>query len=74
MVRVVALFAIANLVLLYMFNPDQGNLRGKTGFVYAASCVLGALVSWAWVPEMRGRSVVEIDGMFEEKGSVRRLA
>jgi len=42
--------------------------------VYAASRVLGALVSWAWVPEMRGRSVEETDGMFEEKGSVRRLA
>ena len=58
--------AVAGIALPYVFNPDEGNLRGKTGFTYAASCALGALVSWYVVPEMKGRSVVEIDRMFEE--------
>lgn len=57
---------VAGLALPYVFNPDEGNLRGKTGFTYAASCVVGAGVSWLVVPEMKGRSVGEIDGMFEE--------
>jgi hypothetical protein len=41
-------------------------LRGKTGLTYAASCLLGAAVSWYLVPEMKGRSVAEINQMFEE--------
>ena len=58
---------MAGLVLPYVFNPDRGDLRGKTGFTYAASCILGAAVSWYLVPEMKGRSVAEINLMFEEK-------
>ncbi|KAJ4363590.1 hypothetical protein N0V83_009886 [Neocucurbitaria cava] len=57
---------VSGLVLPYVFNPDEGNLRGKTGFTYAASCLVGAAVSWWLVPEMKGRSVEEIDRMFEE--------
>lgn len=57
---------VAGLALPYVFNPDEGNLRGKTGFTYAASCLLGAAVSWYIVPEMKGRSVAEINQMFEE--------
>jgi MFS family permease len=57
---------VSGLALPYVFNPDEGNLRGKTGFTYAASCLLGAAVSWYLVPEMKGRSVAEINQMFEE--------
>jgi MFS family permease len=57
---------VAGLVLPYEFNPDQGNLRGKVGYVFAASTALGVAVSWWVVPEMKGRGVREIDRMFEE--------
>lgn len=57
---------VASFALPYVYNPDEGNLRGKVGFTYAASCLLGAAVSWVVVPEMKGRSVGEIDRMFEE--------
>jgi MFS family permease len=57
--------AVAGLVLPYVFNPDEGNLRGKTGFTYVASCLVGAAAAWWLVPEMKGRSVAEIDRMFE---------
>ncbi|KAF2126072.1 MFS general substrate transporter [Dothidotthia symphoricarpi CBS 119687] len=58
--------AAAGVALPYIFNPDSGNLRGKVGFTYVATCLLGAGVSWAVIPEMKGRSVLEIDCMFEE--------
>ncbi|KAF2875107.1 general substrate transporter [Massariosphaeria phaeospora] len=57
--------AASGIALPYIFNPDQGNLRGKVGFTYVASCLLGAAVSWFLVPEMKGRSIAEIDRMFE---------
>lgn len=57
--------AISGIALPYVFNPDEGNLRGKTGFTYTASCLIGAAVAWYLIPEMKGRSVAEIDRMFE---------
>ncbi|KAH7359676.1 major facilitator superfamily domain-containing protein [Pyrenochaeta sp. MPI-SDFR-AT-0127] len=64
---------IAGLALPYVFNPDEGNLRGKTGFTYTASCLIGAAISWYLIPEMKGRNVAEIDRMFEEKLSARQF-
>ncbi|KAF1961924.1 MFS general substrate transporter [Byssothecium circinans] len=57
--------AVSGIVLPYMYNPDAGNLRGKVAFVFAATCLVGVGVSWAVVPEMKGRSVAEVDRMFE---------
>ena len=53
-------------VLPYLYNPDAGNLKAKTGFVFAGTSLLAALFTWLIVPEMKGRSVMEIDRFFEE--------
>ncbi|KAF2025397.1 MFS general substrate transporter [Setomelanomma holmii] len=63
----------SGLALPYVFNPDEGNLRGKTGFTYAASCLIGAAISWYIIPEMKGRNVNEIDRMFEENIPARQF-
>jgi MFS family permease len=65
-----ALFAF---VMPYVYNPDQGNLEGKTGFVYAALCALSLLVSYLCVPEMKGRTTAEIDEMFEQRLPTRQF-
>jgi hypothetical protein len=57
---------IFNVILPYMYNPDAGYLRGKMGFVWAGFCVFAAAVTWLLVPEMKGRSVLDIDAMFAE--------
>ncbi|KAF2477576.1 MFS general substrate transporter [Lindgomyces ingoldianus] len=59
--------AVSGIVLPYVFNPDAGNLRGKVGFTYVGSCILGVVVSWFLIPEMKGRTIGEIDRMFELK-------
>ena len=64
---------IAGFVLPYIFNPDQGNLRAKTGFVYAGFCALGVVIAWFSVPEMKGRTHDEIDRLFELKTPTRRF-
>ncbi|KAL5359876.1 general substrate transporter [Aspergillus floccosus] len=56
---------VFGLVLPYIFNPDEGALRAKTGFVYTGLCLLGFLGTWFIVPEMRNRTPMEIDHMFE---------
>lgn len=56
---------IFNIVLPYIYNPDAGDLKGKTGFVYGGLCLLVFAVTWLAIPEMKGRSALEIDTMFE---------
>lgn len=57
--------ALVGFVLPYIFNPDKGNLRGKTGFVYAALCAIAYILIFLLVPEMKGRTAAEISHMFE---------
>jgi MFS transporter, SP family, general alpha glucoside:H+ symporter len=63
-----------NFVLPYLYNPDAANLKAKTGFFFMATSAIGAVVTWAVVPEMKGRSALDIDSLFEEKVSARDSA
>ena len=56
-----------NFFVPYMFNADEGNLGGKTGFFFAGMCVLAFAVLWLELPEMKNRTYMQIDEMFEEK-------
>ncbi|KAJ5960718.1 uncharacterized protein N7479_007868 [Penicillium vulpinum] len=56
-----AVFAI---ILPYIYNADQGNLKAKTGFVMAGLAAVAVVVVWLAVPEMKGRTPMEIDHMF----------
>ncbi|KAE8356926.1 MFS general substrate transporter [Aspergillus coremiiformis] len=64
---------VFGLVLPYVFNPDQGALGARTGFVYAGLGVVGLVVTWWIVPEMKDRSPVEIDRLFELRVPARRF-
>lgn len=57
--------AVFGFFLPYVFNTDQGNLGSKTGFMYAGLCAVGLVVTFLYVPEMKGRTTAEIDRMFE---------
>lgn len=57
--------SIVGIVLPYIFNPDQGDLGGKTGFLFSAACAVAAGTAWACIPEMKERSAAEIDEMFK---------
>ncbi|KAJ9491605.1 hypothetical protein VN97_g1630 [Penicillium thymicola] len=59
-----AVFAI---ILPYIYNADQGNLRAKTGFVMAGFAAVAVVVVWLAIPEMKGRTPMEIDRMFSLK-------
>lgn len=64
---------IFGLVLPYIFNPDEGALRAKTGFVYTGFCALAVVGTWLFVPEMKDRKPMEIDRMFEMELATRRF-
>ncbi|KAF7555289.1 hypothetical protein G7Z17_g2270 [Cylindrodendrum hubeiense] len=60
-------------VIPVIYNPDSGNLGAKVGFLYMGSCVIATGLAWFFLPEMKGRSVIEVDQMFEIKLSTRNF-
>lgn len=61
-----------NFVLPFLYNPDAADLKAMTGFVFTGACIVAAVTTWFVVPEMKGRSPIEIDHLFEEKVSARK--
>lgn len=55
---------VVNFVLPLLYSRDGANLGAKTGFVYTALCAVAVFTSWLYIPEMKGRSALEIDHMF----------
>ncbi|KAK1979031.1 alpha glucoside transporter [Colletotrichum cereale] len=51
----------------YMLNPTGVNLGGKCGYVWGATGFFCFVMSYIWLPEMKGRSFREIDIMFKRR-------
>ncbi|KAI8312786.1 MFS transporter fmqE [Colletotrichum sp. SAR11_240] len=58
---------VLSIILPYLFNKDAGNLGAKTGFLYVGLCAIAVVLCFFFLPEMKGRSVIEIDRMFDLK-------
>ncbi|KAH8799679.1 hypothetical protein F5884DRAFT_863287 [Xylogone sp. PMI_703] len=57
----------------YLIGADYANLGGKVGFIYRSLSVLFTLLTWIYVPEMKGRSLEELDTMYEDNISTRKF-
>ncbi|KAH7558305.1 hypothetical protein BM1_05577 [Bipolaris maydis] len=55
---------IMNIAIPYMVNPDEGNLKGKVGFVFGGLAAIATVCAWIYVPELKGRTNREIDMLF----------
>lgn len=64
---------VMNFAIPYMINPDQGNMRGKVGFVFGGLGLIGTIWSYFFVPELKGRTFHEIDQMFFQRVPVRKM-
>lgn len=62
-----------SILLPYIYNPDSGNLGGKSTFIFGALCALSCAITWLAVPEMKGLTVEEIDEIFESRRSPRQV-
>jgi hypothetical protein len=54
-------------VFPYMFNPDQGNLQGKVGFVFGATTFIGFAGTFFFLPETKNRTALELHELFERR-------
>jgi hypothetical protein len=57
----------------YMFNVDTGDLGGKVGFIFSFLSIVGFVIVWFEIPEMKNRAYAELDEMFEKKLSTREF-
>ncbi|KAK1980068.1 maltose permease [Colletotrichum cereale] len=62
-----------NFAIPYMVNPDEGNLRGKVGFIFGGLAFIGTIGSFFYVPELKGKSFDEIDRLFATKVPPRKM-
>jgi hypothetical protein len=58
----------------YFINPQSLGWGPKYGFIWAPSCVIAATWVFFFLPEVKNRTLEEIDEMFEARLSPRKFA
>ncbi|KAH9889650.1 MFS monosaccharide transporter-like protein [Xylariomycetidae sp. FL2044] len=57
----------------YFINPDELGWGPKYGYIWTGSCAIAATWIWVFLPEVKGRSLEEIDEMFEARVPARKF-
>nr|XP_019002616.1 uncharacterized protein I203_05102 [Kwoniella mangroviensis CBS 8507]OCF66077.1 hypothetical protein I203_05102 [Kwoniella mangroviensis CBS 8507] len=65
---------LANIIIPYLVNPDEANLKGRVGYIFGGLGLLGSIWTWLYIPETKNRTVDELDSLFEAKISSRNFA
>lgn len=57
----------------YLLNADYANLQSKVGFIYGSISFISVVCTWFFVPDCRGRSLEDINRLFESNHLARRF-
>jgi hypothetical protein len=69
-----AVFGIVmNFAIPYVVDPNEGNLKGKVGFVFGGLSLVASIGSYFYCPELKGRTFNEINAMFEARVPPRKM-
>ncbi|KAJ8079086.1 hypothetical protein AAF712_006464 [Marasmius tenuissimus] len=66
MVNVICAFAVS-FTLPYLLNPPYANLQARVGYIYGSIAAVAMFYALFFVPETKGRSLEELDELFEHK-------
>ncbi|KAF5373744.1 hypothetical protein D9758_000707 [Tetrapyrgos nigripes] len=69
MVNVVCAWLVS-FTLPYLLNPPFANLQAKVGYIYGSIAAVAMIYAIFFVPETKGRSLEELDELFERKPSL----
>jgi MFS transporter, SP family, general alpha glucoside:H+ symporter len=64
----------ANVLTTYQLNPTAWAWGAKSGFFWAGSSIVGLLFVWSYVPEPKGKTVAELNLLFEKRVPARKFA
>ncbi|KAF3392646.1 Maltose permease MAL31 [Penicillium rolfsii] len=65
---------LATFTAPYFINPDSLNWGPKYGYIWFPSCLVAAAFIFFYLPEVKGRTLEEIDEMFEQRLPARKFA
>lgn len=64
---------IVSFTIPYLLNAPYANLGAKVGYIYGSFAALAVIVAYFMIPEMKGRSLEEIDQLFASRVSLRKF-
>ncbi|KAH8884099.1 general substrate transporter [Thozetella sp. PMI_491] len=64
---------IVSFTLPYLMNAPYANLGPKVGFIYGSCALIMAVVAFFLVPELKGRTLEEVDELFASGISMRQF-
>lgn len=64
---------VTSFTIPYLINAPYANLGGKVGFVYGSICWASVVVAYFCIPELKGRSLEEVDQLFASGASLRKF-
>ncbi|KAF4968159.1 hypothetical protein FSARC_4435 [Fusarium sarcochroum] len=65
--------AIVAFILPQLFNKDGLYLGAKTAFFYTGTCLIAVMLAFFFLPEMKGRTVADLDSMFAMRMPTRQF-
>ncbi|KAI1265392.1 general substrate transporter [Xylariaceae sp. FL1019] len=57
----------------YLINPQYANLGAKVGFIYGSFNIVMVILTFFFIPEMKGRTLEEVDQLFDSGVSLRKF-
>ncbi|KAK1925233.1 general substrate transporter [Papiliotrema laurentii] len=61
-------------IVPYIQNAEYGNLGGKIAFIWMGFSIISGAFVYFFLPELKGRSLEELDYMFEARIATRKFA
>ncbi|GAD99182.1 hypothetical protein NECHADRAFT_76534 [Paecilomyces variotii No. 5] len=55
---------VTSFTVPYLLSAPYATLGGKIGFIYGSICFVMVVVAWFLIPELKGRSLEEVDQLF----------
>jgi MFS transporter, SP family, sugar:H+ symporter len=71
-ISIITTFA-TSFTLPYLLNPPYAALGGRVGYLYGSICFAFVLVTYYCIPELKGRSLEDVDRLFAMKIPMRKM-
>lgn len=55
---------VTSFTVPYLLKAPYANLGAKVGFIYGSLCTVMVVVAYLFIPELKGRSLEEVDQLF----------
>lgn len=64
---------VTSFTVPYLINAHYANLGGKVGFIYGSFNVMMVVLTFFFIPELKGRTLEEVDQLFASGVPLRKF-